>query len=176
MNLWSLLAEKRSSLNKKWINLIFETYPGDTQKFFSKEKDRFANPVGQTIKKEVEHLYDELVKDVLDLQNVSSCLDNIIRIRAVQDFKPSHAIGFILQLKKLIREELENKASINGLSDELRTLESRIDDVALLAFDIYSQCRQKIYELRVNEVKNQVSRLLSRANLLSEIPEQEPDL
>jgi hypothetical protein len=71
---------------------------------------------------------------------------------------------------------LESKAPINGLSGELQAFENRIDDIALLAFDIYSQCRQKIYEIRVNEVKNQLGRLLKRANLTFEIPEQEPEL
>ncbi|MFH1293539.1 MAG: RsbRD N-terminal domain-containing protein, partial [Pseudomonadota bacterium] len=104
------------------------------------------------------------------------CLENIIRIRSIQDFKPSQAIGFVLQLKKLVREMLESKAPINGLSGELQAFENRIDDIALLAFDIYSQCRQKIYEIRVNEVKNQLGRLLKRANLTFEIPEQEPEL
>jgi len=71
---------------------------------------------------------------------------------------------------------LESKVPINGLSGELQAFENRIDNIALLAFDIRSQCRQKIYEIRVNEVKNQLSRLLKRANLTSEIPEQETEL
>ena len=61
-------------------------------------------------------------------------------------------------------------------STETANPENRIDDIALLAFDIYSQCRQKIYEIRVNEVKNQLGSLLKRANLTFEIPEQEPEL
>ena len=173
MSLEKLLLDKRSAIIKKWRNLIVGTYPIDTQRFLKKEKDRFANPVGQTIAEDLENLYDGLVKGG-DLDKLSSDLDNIIRIRAVQDFKPSQAVAFVLRLKHIIREELEGKSPRNGLAGELRAFETRIDDMALLAFDIYSQCRQKIYELRVNEVRNQVGRLLERANLTIEIPEEAP--
>ena len=63
-----------------------------------------------------------------------------------------------------------------GLANETGILDNRIDEIALLAFDVYSACRQKISDIRVNEVKNQVGKLLERANLISEIPEQNPAL
>ena len=130
----------------------------------------FANPVGLTISTEIETLYDEIIQGE-NTEKISSCLDSIIRIRAVQDFKPSGAVAFVLQLKQIIREELGD-----GLADEIRILDNRIDEIALLAFDIYSACRQKIFDIRVNEVKNQVGKLLERANLIVEIPEQRPAL
>jgi len=100
----------------------------------------------------------------------------MIRIRAVQDFKPSQAVGFVLRLKKIIREELEkNRQEIDTLHDELEVLEERIEDTALQAFDIYTQCRQKLYEIRVNENNRQVARLLKRANLTIDIPGVDPD-
>ncbi len=174
-NLKNILSDKRSGIIKKWRDVIVDTYPSESQRFIRKEKDLFANPVGNIISKDVETLYDELIKDEDD-DKITLCLENIIRIRSIQDFKPSQAIGFVLQLKKLVREMLESKAPSNGLSGELQAFENRIDDIALLAFDIYSQCRQKIYEIRVNEVKNQLGSLLKRANLTFEIPEQEPEL
>ena len=112
MNLDNLLAEKRSKIIKKWRNAIIETYPNETQRFIRKEKDQFSNPVGLILKEEIETLYDEMT-GAGDRKRISSCLDNIIRIRAVQDFKPSQAIAFVLQLKRLIREEVKVKAPEN---------------------------------------------------------------
>lgn len=175
MSLSNLLAAKRSTIIKKWISRIIETYPNDTQRFFKREKDHFANPVGSTIAREIETLYDGLLKGD-DTEQISSCLDSIIRIRAVQDFTPSQSIAFVFQLKKLIREAVGTEATANGLLAEVQALEDKIDDTALMAFDIYSKCRQKIYDIKVNEVKRQVSRLLQRANLVSEIPNLKPDL
>jgi len=70
MHLDALLAEKRSNIIKKWRDLIIATYPGDAKRFLRKEKNRFANPVGQTVSKEAGILFDELIKDAVDLENV----------------------------------------------------------------------------------------------------------
>jgi hypothetical protein len=164
MNLKNLLTDRRSNIIKKWRELTLAAYPGDAQRFLKKEKNRFANPVGRTIGEAVEVLYDELLKGG-NTESASSALDRIIRIRAVQDLRPSQAIGFILQLKGIIGEELRTVAQENGLSEEIQGVEHTIDNMALMAFDIYTQCRQKIYEIRVSEVQSQVSGLLRRANL-----------
>jgi len=170
MNIDKLLSEKRSKILKKWRDAIIKSYPEGSQGFLKREKSQFANPVGLIISKEIETLYDEIIKGE-NTEKISSCLDSIIRIRAVQDFQPSRAVAFVLQLKQIIGEELGS-----GLADEMRILDNRIDEIALLAFDVYSACRQKIFEIRVNEVKNQVGKLLERANLIVEIPEQRPAL
>ena len=170
MSIDKILAEKRSKIIKKWRNAVIKSYPEDGQGFLKREKSQFANPVGLTISTEIETLYDEIISGD-NMEKISSCLDSIIRIRAVQDFKPSQAVAFVLQLKQIIKEELGNDHS-----DEMRILDNRIDEVTLLAFDIYSACRQKISEIRVNEVKSQVGKLLERANLISKIPEQRPAL
>ncbi len=154
--------------------MILETYPADTSRFLKKQKDRFANPVGSAISQGIEGLFDELLQG-MDSGRVSTFLDNIIKVRAVQDFSPSQAMAFIFLLKKVIREELGGEIQEDGLAEELLRLESRIDILALLSFDIYMKCREKIYEIRVNEVKNTVHMLLKRANLICEIPEQESD-
>ena len=97
MSLEKLLSDKRSTLIKKWRNLLIGSYPVDAQRFFKKEKNRFSNPVGQTIAEDVEILYNELTVGN-NTDKISSSLDNIIRIRAVQNIKPSQAVGFVLQL------------------------------------------------------------------------------
>jgi hypothetical protein len=77
----------------------------------------------------------------------------MIRIRAVQDFLPSKAIGFVFLLKRVIQEELGREVRERGLGEELLDFERQIDDLALLAFDVYMQCREKIFEVRIREVK-----------------------
>jgi hypothetical protein len=175
MTLDIFLSQKRSTILEKWFGLIVETYPVDSQRFLKKQKNRFANPVGYTISKEMAAIYDELRSGV-DSDRVSTFLDRIIRIRAIQDFSPSQAIAFIFLLKKVIREELENESWEGGVADELWRLENKIDLLAMLSFDIYMKCREKIYQLRANEVKKVTYGLLRRANLIWENPALEPDL
>lgn len=171
MGIQSLLAEKKAELMKEWRNGIIASYPKDSQSFLKKGKSQFANPVGFVITNEIESLYNEFVKEDGDLEKITACLENIIRIRAVQDFKPSQAVSFVMELKELVRGVLgEDHSAV------LKDFDSRMDQMTLLAFDIYSKCRQRLFEIRVNEVKHQVGRLLERANLISEIPEYAPDL
>ena len=174
MKLDSLLLEKKTPILERWFNLILEGYPADTRNFLRKEKDRFDNPVAYELGQGIEGIYEALLYG-MDRDKVSSFLDRIISIRAIQDFSPSGAIAFIFLLKKAVREKLEKEVRENGISQELIDLESRIDGLALLSLDIYMKHREKLYEIRVNEVKNRVSGLMRSAGLISEL-EEEPDL
>jgi hypothetical protein len=154
--------------------MILETYPSDTSNFLKKQKNCFANPVGYNISQGINGIFDELLNEA-DTDKVSPFLDNIIRIKAVQDFFPSQAMSFIFLLKKALRESLGNKINETHISEELLLFESKIDDLALLSFDVYMKCREKIYELKSNEVRSMTFRLLQRANIISEIQDQEQD-
>jgi len=174
MELDSLLLEKRSTILERWLDLILESYPSETSRFLKGEKDRFDNPVAYEFREGVKGIYEALLHG-MERERISSVLDRIISIRAIQDFSPSGAIAFIFLLKTAIRKGLEREVRENGISEELIELESRIDGLALLSFDVYMKRREKLYEIRVNEVKNRVSGLMRRAGLTSEL-EEEPDL
>ncbi len=175
MDLKNLLQQKRPRIVKKWCDVILSTYPEQSQKFLRKQKDTIANPVGCTISQGIESIYDELLNES-ESDKISLFLDNIVRVRAVQDFSPSQAVSFIFGLKDVIREVLEDEVRQGEISEELVAFESKIDGLALRCFDIYNQCRQKIFEIRVNEVRNESSRLLKMAGLVYEIPETGSDL
>ena len=174
MKLKNLLNQKRSAILKRWFDLILESYPAETAQFFKNKKNRFSNPVGYTISQGVDSLFDEILQGI-DTEKVSLFLDNIIRVRAIQDFTPSKAVSFIFLLKKVLREELDREIQENSNAEELRTIESRIDDLALLAFDIFMKCREKIYELKAMQLNNQTYTLLKKAKLIVDLEEQEMD-
>jgi len=164
------LAGNRAAILERWNHLIVETYPPNTSRFLRRERDQFINPVGYTISREIGVLFEELVGG-MDMDRISSSLENIIKIRSVQDFSPSEGVGFVLLLKKTIREKLGGEISDARIFEEWSTLESKIDTMALLAFDIYMKCREKIFEIKVNEVKGEtqrILRLLERTRLISE--------
>jgi len=169
MNLETILTQKGPTILSKWLKRLLETYPSDAQRFLKKQKDHFANPVGTTLKTEGENLYKEVLGG-MDPERLSLFLDRMIRIRAVQDFTPSQAISFVFFLKVIMREEIGKEVREPRLLDEWMIFESRFDELALLAFDIYMRCRERIYEIRANEAKNQVSRLLLKAGLTCEAP------
>ena len=157
----------------KWAQLIFETYPADIARFPQSEGDRFDNPVGYAISQGTRAIYDELLHG-MNLERLTGSLNEVIRIRSVQDFSPSQAVGAIFLLKQAVREELAGEITENRFCAELLDFESRIDRLALLAFDIYMKCREKVYEIRVNEVTAQremALRILARTNATGEIGE-----
>ena len=53
-------------------------------------------------------------------------------------------------------------------------MDVKIDRLLLLAFDIYMECREKIYDLKANEEKNKVFKAFKRAGLISEISDDRP--
>lgn len=175
MTLENLLAEKKSAILKRWFLLLAETYPPDTSKFLKKQKDKFANPVGAAIIYGLEGIYDEL-RGEMEPERLAHFLDRIIRVRALQKFTPSQGLNFIFQLKGLIREVLGKGMRQEGLSEELIEMDVRIDRLALLAFDLYAVCREKLYEIKVNDEKRRLHMLLRKANLLIETEEAEVDL
>jgi len=167
VTLWDLLAHKKSALVKRWFDIVMEPYPADTSGILKNQKKQFTNPVGYTISHGLENIFDKLINEQgADFEGMVPFLDSIVRIRAVQDLKPSQALSFVFHLRNAIREELASEAK--EFCAEMATLESRIDAIALISFDIYVQCREKVYELKANEVKNRTFRLLQMANLVSE--------
>ena len=173
MDLEKFLAEDKPALTNAWFDLILGTYPPETSVLFQKDKNQFSNPVGYTVSQGVKGIMDEILGE-FDREKILPLLDQMVRVRAIQDFSPAQAVGFVFLLKKVVRNRLEEGIREKKFSPgDVLAFESKIDELALIAFNVYVGCREKIYELRVNEVKNRTSRLLQRANLLAEIPEHQ---
>lgn len=172
MRLESLLIQNKKEIADDWFIRLVETYPAETAPFFKSQKDPFDNPVGSTARSGIAAVVDELVGG-MDVQVITSFLDPLIRIRAVQTmFSASQAIGFIFLLKKTIREQLKEEIPAHQLYEELLAFELKIDELALIGFNIFTGCREKIAELKSNEMKNTTFRAFKRAGLVVEEPEQ----
>jgi len=177
MALKNLLLKNQSAILKRWFNLILETYPPNTATLMRKEKNQFTNPVGSTISREIEVLFKGLLED-MNSERLSAPLDAILKIRSVQDFSPSQAVGFIFLLKKAIGETLKNESQKESFLEEWLKFQSKIDELALLAFDIYMGCREKICEIRVNRAraeKEMAFKMMERMTSPKEKPKKEED-
>ena len=174
MKLESLLLEKSPTILKMWFDLMLESYPTEARNFLKKKKNRFDNPVAYEFRKGMKGIYETLFHS-MERDKISSILDRIVSIGAIQDLLPSSVIGFIFLLKTAVRKGSEREIQENGLFEELLELESRIDRLALLSFDVFMNRREKLYELRVKEVKNRVSGLLRMAGLTAEL-DKEPKI
>jgi hypothetical protein len=149
-----LLKQNKTAILERWFDLILETYPANTAAMMRKDKNQFTNPVGSTLSREIDVLFKNLCAGSQD-ETCQSSLDSILKIRSVQDFSPSKAVGFIFLLKRAIGETLKDEICKKSLMDEWLKFQSRIDDLALQAFDIYMDCREKICEIRINQARNE---------------------
>lgn len=168
----SVLSEKKPDILKKWLEEILNAYPPETAAYLKADKDPFSNPAGQTIIAGIRGIFDSLLSCDTDDKKASQFLDDIIRVRAIQDFTASEALSFIFSLKKVIREELKNEIDTHGLQTDLSALEDRIDGLSLFAFDTFMKCRETLYEIKAKEVTNMTFKLLQKAKLITEAPEQ----
>jgi hypothetical protein len=162
MTLKDLLHSSRAAILKRWLDKTLETYAPDASAFFDGQKDQFANPVGKALRTGTRVMLDCLLGE-MDAEKICAGLEEIVKIRSIQDFTPAQAVSFIFSLRQIIREELGQELDSSRLT-ELAEFETRIDQLALFAFDIYVKCRERLYEIRVDEVKRSVSGLMRRLN------------
>ena len=152
LTIQDLLKENKAAILERWFHLILETYPTNTAAMMRKDKNQFTNPVGSTFSREIQVLFKNICEGSQD-EKCQASLDSILKIRSVQDFSPSKAVGFIFLLKRAIGETLKNEICKESVMDEWLKFQGRIDDLALQAFDIYMDCRDKICEIRVNQAR-----------------------
>ena len=172
-----LLKKNKAAILERWFHLILETYPANTAAMMRKDKNQFTNPVGTTLSREIEVLFKNLCEGSQN-EKCQSSLDSILKIRSVQDFSPSKAVGFIFLLKRAIGETLKNEMCKGAVMDEWLEFQSKIDDLALQAFDIYMDCREKICEIRVNQAKTEKEmafRMMERMTYSKEKGQKEED-
>ena len=145
----------------KWLEAAIATYPEDTASFLKRQKDRFANPVGATLSRELNTIFEELLQETSSDQLPHS-VDAVVRVRAVQSFSPSQALQVFTDLKDILRRELDGAVRENGWQTEYRELEDKVDQLVMLAFDIYVKCKEQLWELKARQAQDRVSYLLRK--------------
>ncbi len=148
MSLKEILQDNREAIKERWLELVLADYSPETSKFLKNKKDQFANPVGHTLTQGLDVLGDALIDD-RELAEVDDTLHDVIRIRAVQEFPPSVGVGFLFALKRAV-EQVAGRSLSAG---DLRTFDQRVDVLTLRAFDLYVDCRTKIFELRIDGLR-----------------------
>jgi hypothetical protein len=162
MDFVSHLRSRRGTAIARWRELIVGTYPKEAGKFLFGKKDRFANPVGYTIDTCVEELYDGLL-DGKPAHDQRQTLDEVVRIRAVQDFSPSEGLRFVFLLKTVLREQVTDDMAASDYWPQLARLERAVDELAMAAFDSYTACREQIASIRHSSLQRRTHHLLELA-------------
>lgn len=163
MKLIEFLEENRSRITEKWLRAVIDTYPVESGKFLFDNQNQFSNPLGYTISENLPEIFNELLESK-EPERLYKPLEAIIKIRAVQEYSPSEAVGFLYLLKQIIRDEFYHLDNPNKPFRSLLEFESKIDQAVSMAFDIYSGLKEKIYEIKANEVRDRFGKMVDRLN------------
>lgn len=147
---------QKEDIAELWLRRVLRSYPGQSEEFLASERDPFRNPAGSTLRQALGELLDELLLQ-MDREHVTEALDCIMQIRAVQDLPPGKALEFLFQLKDILHH--------HATGGDRELLDGRIDELALLAFDLYVKYRERTYQARSNEVRRRFSVIQRRLTL-----------
>jgi len=137
-----LLRGRRDAVVERWFEEVIKTYASEAGRML-KGKDRFTNPVGGNIVEGLREVVDGLAAGAGDAA-LSKALDRVIRIRSVQDFTAAEAVGFVFKLRGILSSEVPEAAA---------AFDAEVDRVALLAFNVYTTCREELHRIKNEDVK-----------------------
>lgn len=168
--------ENKEILLQKWVDKYYAAYPLGSTGFIRTSTDRFKNPIGIITQTSLNVLYDAVIGEDIDLAQVHQALEELVKLRAVQEMPASRAVGPMVQLKTLFKTEVfdelvkENKDSkvLAELFEDFFTVEARIDGLLLLSLDLYAADREKVFNLRVEEIHRSQSQVVRWAKLREE--------
>ncbi len=151
MEITEALKQKQKDIHALWLERTLNSYtsPG----FFKKATDPFANPVGVNTSKALEEIFTLLISSA-EQKEFSGPLDQIIRMRAVQDMTPAHAVAPLLELRWVIKQVFAKDEKTAHLLPDLDNLDCEIDRIALAGFDMYMNCREQLHQCRIRELKS----------------------
>ncbi len=141
----------RQKIVDRWVKYTLSSY--ESSSFFKKEKDKFSNPVGGNTREALDRLFVLLAANA-DPQEFVSPLEQIMKIRSIQDFTPSQAVSPLHGVKHITRDVFEKDKETKDLIADLYDFEFAVDLMVLAAFDLYMQSRERLYQVRINEIRS----------------------
>lgn len=159
MDAREILRNHKKEIVEKWVDSIFSTYPLETRGFLRTKSDRFTNPVAHMTSRAANALFDAVAGEEVDPEEIKTAIDQFVRLRAVQKFSHGPNMAVLYLLKPILREcALPEIIKADELASYL-DVESRLDTLVLLAFDIYMEARETLAESRIKEIRNQHAQL-----------------
>lgn len=166
MDALAIPRSHKKEVADKWAEMVFATYPLETAGFLRTRNDPFTNPVAHMTRRAAGVIYDAIAGEEIDRQEVKDAIERFIRLRAVQKFAPGESMAVFSALKPLLREAILPEMLRAGQLDNYLNIESRLDTIILLAFDMYMKARETLAESRIREIKNQHAQLARWARRL----------
>lgn len=170
MDALAILRNHKKEVADRWTEAVFATYPLETTGFLRTSHDPFTNPVAHMTRQAAGAIYDALIGEEVDQAAVKAAVERFVKLRAVQKFSPGQSMAVFYLMKPILRESVLPELLAQDQLDAYLDLESRLDTIALLAFDIYTSARETVAEARIKEIRNQHRQLAKWAQKLERGP------
>ena len=161
MTLKDLLAENKNLILQRWFDRLLEDYPPEARGFLRENKSPYSNPIGFTLRKGMEGVL-AVVLEPGSGGAVRAILEPVMKVRAVENLSLPQGGKFILPLREVIAEVVKEAAREEDSGQERLDLNSRITHLALLAMNLYSECRERVNRLRIEERERRGGRVADR--------------
>lgn len=159
MKALDILRTHKKDVTAKWVESVFATYPLETTGFLRTKNDPFTNPVAHMTREAAGILYDAMIGEEVEPEQVKGAIERFVKLRAVQKFSPGQSMAVFYVMKPILREAALAEMRDKGQLDFYLAAESRLDTLALLAFDIYMRARETLADSRIKEIRNQYAQL-----------------
>ncbi|MDY6820717.1 MAG: hypothetical protein SVN78_03725 [Deferribacterota bacterium] len=160
--------DKKNKILDDWFNHLISHYDDNKLDYLEKERDPFLNPVKYIFKSALGSIFSYIFEDE-ELDLVSQDIEKLIKLLALNGPKASEVLGLFVFFKQHINALFMSSFSLEEKIDEYNEITNIFDNLLLKIFDMYVQCREKIYEIRVNEIKRMTFPLLERSGLIERI-------
>lgn len=144
------IRAKRQPILKAW-RAEFDGESEAGRPVFARNVNHFTDSLACLIDEATNDTFTWLVGDE-EGRDIPESLVDLCRLKAVQGASPSQALGFVFVLKRAIRSSMGESFKGREGGAAFAKVEGRIDQLALFSFDRYSEFREKLSQLRVDEI------------------------
>lgn len=166
-------VNNKSNILDEWYKcMVSSLYNNDETNYIMNEKDSFINPSGSILKDALTDIFGYLFEEEeKELDKINVSLEKFTKLLALKGNDAEKVLGPLFLLKSKIVANIESFYLSDKGYNEISKILSCFDRVILKIFDFYLKAREKVYEIRVNEVKRLTFSLLRANNLIEKIPE-----
>lgn len=166
----SFVNNKSNILDEWYKCMVSSLYNSDETNYIMNEKDSFINPSGFILRAALTDIFEYLFEEK-ELDKIDVSLEKFTKLLALKGNDAEQILAPLFLLKSKIITIIESLYSSDKGYNEISKTLSRFDSIILRVFNFYLKAREKIYEIRVNEVKRLTFSLLRANNLIEKIPE-----
>lgn len=146
------MASHRNEILLAMTQGLYEPYSPEAVTSFRRKVDPFENPIGSTFGRSASIIADGIASG-MPPKAFRQTFDDMIRIRAVQGISPSEVMSFLFAVRKALNSVTAGSGDDYLSVSDLAEINQWIDGAIALCMDIYMECRENIFNLKVMEIK-----------------------